>query len=305
MEFNTTQLLLALAALAVFAGVLIGLFRGWLALGSRRILTRPGAEVDRTVFPSERSKYRAVNAFQFSTPFLMLGFILSLAMVLVVFNWTQYEPPVDLERETVSIEEEGEVVPPITRPPAPPPPPPPSEIIEPQPDLEPIDRREEFIELDLLDHRVDDEKPDQSPVDYSLPPPVPPPIMDRDDPDDIMIAAEQMPRFPGCEEMAGTSEEKKACADQKLLEYIYRNVRFTAAARANGIEGMVVVSFVVDRNGTIRDAEILRDPGGGLGEQALKVVEKMNEMDESWTPGMQAGRKVNVRYNLPVRFTLQ
>jgi protein TonB len=75
-------------------------------------------------------------------------------------------------------------------------------------------------------------------------------------------------------------------------------------ARENNIEGTVVVQFVVDRSGTIRDINTVRDIGGGCGEEAVRIVNMMNEMDQKWVPGMQQGRPVNVLFNLPVRFKL-
>nr|MBS0037406.1 energy transducer TonB [Saprospiraceae bacterium] len=114
-----------------------------------------------------------------------------------------------------------------------------------------------------------------------------------------------MPRFPGCEDLVGTQEEKQACAEQKLLRYIYDRVKFTPLARENRIEGLVILTFVVDRNGEIKNPEILRDPGGRLGEQVLNAVNSMNALSDPWTPGMQSGRAVNVRFNLPIRFKLE
>lgn len=115
---------------------------------------------------------------------------------------------------------------------------------------------------------------------------------------------EQMPRFPGCETLQGDNDEKKACADQKLLQFIYKKIRYPNIARENGVQGMAVVSFTVTEHGTIINAEILRNPGGACGEEALRVVQLMNELPRRWTPGEQRGKLVRVKYNLPVRFKL-
>lgn len=121
----------------------------------------------------------------------------------------------------------------------------------------------------------------------------------------ILEVAEQMPRFPGCEGMPASQEEKKACADQKMLEFIYQNISYPAIARENGIEGTTVIQFVIDTEGVVQDPKIVRDIGGGCGHEALRVVKMMNEMPERWTPGMHEGQAVNIRFNLPVRFALQ
>ena len=76
-------------------------------------------------------------------------------------------------------------------------------------------------------------------------------------------------------------------------------------ARENGIEGTAVVQFVVDRDGTVKDVSVLKEIGGGCGEEASRVVNTMNESGIKWTPGRQRGRPVKVQFRLPVRFKLQ
>jgi len=102
----------------------------------------------------------------------------------------------------------------------------------------------------------------------------------------------------------GDNNEKKSCADQRLLRFIYTKIKYPTIARENGIEGMAVVSFVVTEHGTIVDFKILRDPGGACGPEALRVVKCMNELPSRWNPGQQRGKNVRVKYNLPVRFKL-
>lgn len=122
--------------------------------------------------------------------------------------------------------------------------------------------------------------------------------------DDILKVAEQMPRFPGCENEA-TEEEKDKCAKTKMLEYIYKNIEYPKEARENEIEGMVVIQFVVSEKGEITDVKIVRDVGGGCGLESEKVVKSMNDMPEKWTPGKQDGQNVKVLYTLPVKFKLE
>ena len=114
-----------------------------------------------------------------------------------------------------------------------------------------------------------------------------------------------MPRFPGCENAGGSNDEKAKCAQDKLLQYIYKNLKYPAIARENGVEGMCVIQFVVDKDGSVKDANVVRDIGAGCGEAALKVVNAMNNLSEKWTPGKQRGRNVKVFYTLPVRFKLE
>jgi len=146
--------------------------------------------------------------------------------------------------------------------------------------------------------------------------------------EEIFKKVEEMPRFPGCEQLTGDHEAKRQCSNQKLIEYIYTNLKYPAEARKNEVEGIVVIQFVVGKDGSIRDAKIARDIGHGCGEAALKVVKNManlvqrdtiitfNEQtyeetvkvvsnDLSWTPGYQRGKAVNVLYTLPVKYKLE
>lgn len=114
-----------------------------------------------------------------------------------------------------------------------------------------------------------------------------------------------MPRFPGCEDMKGSDAEKEECAKKKLLEFIYGNLKYPAIARENGVEGNVVIQFVVDKDGSVKDINIVRDIGAGCGTAAQTAVESMNNMGKKWTPGKQLGRPVKVLYTLPIKFKLE
>ena len=113
-----------------------------------------------------------------------------------------------------------------------------------------------------------------------------------------------MPRFPGCEDLP-SKEERKQCADKKMLEFIYKNIKYPAIARENGVEGVAVVQFVVEKDGSITDAKVVRDPGAQTGAEALRVVELMKDQAITWIPGKQRGRPVRVQFNLPVKFRLE
>lgn len=97
----------------------------------------------------------------------------------------------------------------------------------------------------------------------------------------------------------------KACSDKKLIEYLYKNLKYPAIARENGVEGRVYIQFVVEKNGKVTDTKIVRDIGAGCGEAALKVVDNMNDLGEAWKPGKQRGTAVRVLYTLPVTFKLE
>ena len=80
----------------------------------------------------------------------------------------------------------------------------------------------------------------------------------------------ESPRFPTpCERYDTTAAAKKECSDAAVLRYVNERTAYPAEARQQNISGMAVIGFVVEASGVISRAEILRDPGGGLGYAAL------------------------------------
>ena len=123
-------------------------------------------------------------------------------------------------------------------------------------------------------------------------------LPDTEDPFSLICPIEVQPRFPGCENDSLTLSERKKCADEKLHHFIYTNLKWP---RDFCGEGMVVVRFIIEKDGTITKPEVVRDIGGGCGEEALRVVKMM----PNWVPGEQDGKPVRMQFNLPVRFKLE
>lgn len=136
-------------------------------------------------------------------------------------------------------------------------------------------------------------------------PPLPPPpgaLPPREPGEEIYKVVSQMPLFPGCETLAG--KERKMCAQKALMNFIYGNLRYPVEAEWDEVEGMAVVSFVIEKDGSVSYPRIARNPGSGTGEEALRVVNLMNERGIRWIPGQQNGKAVAVQFNLPVKFKL-
>ena len=248
-----------------------------------------------------RTKYSGADVFRHSGTIFRFGLVASLALTVMAFAWTQYEQTVDVSMYDLEVEEELEIEPPRTAEPPPPPPPPPPPVIEEVPEEEIIEEEEPVF----LDQTVEEDTEIEEivEVEEEAPPPPPPPPPPEPEVDEIFKVVEEMPRFPGCD--SGSAEEKKACADQKLLQYLYKNLKYPAIARENGVEGRVYIQFVVERDGTVQDGKIVRDIGAGCGQAALKVVNDMNNLPQRWTPGKQRGKAVRVLYTLPVTFKLE
>lgn len=103
----------------------------------------------------------------------------------------------------------------------------------------------------------------------------------------VFDVVEQMPSFPG-----GSSA---------LMQYLSSNIKYPVVAQENGVQGRVVVSFVVERDGSITDVQVARSVDPSLDREAQRVVRNMPR----WIPGKQNGQAVRVKYNVPVAFRLQ
>ena len=123
--------------------------------------------------------------------------------------------------------------------------------------------------------------------------------------EEVFKVVDEMPRFPGCEVGVMTAAERRKCAEDNMLKFIYSNISYPDSARAKGIEGRVVLQFVVEKNGRVSDTKILKDIGEGCGEEALRVVNIMRDQNIIWRAGKQKGVPVNVQYTLPVKFKLE
>lgn len=121
----------------------------------------------------------------------------------------------------------------------------------------------------------------------------------------IYEAVEEMPRFPACENLDTTLQVKNQCAQQALLSVMYENITYPLEARQNNLEGTVVVSFVVEKDGSLSNYKIVKDIGGGAGLEVLRVVEGINEAGIQWVPGKNKGQPVRSRFNLPIKFKLE
>ncbi|SIN71098.1 energy transducer TonB [Algoriphagus halophilus] len=85
-----------------------------------------------------------------------------------------------------------------------------------------------------------------------------------------------------------------------LMAFMSENLKYPEQAKEKGVEGVVIVSFVVQKDGSISNPEILRGIGAGCDEEAIRVVKAF----PSWTPGEKDGEKVNTQIQLPVKYML-
>ena len=107
------------------------------------------------------------------------------------------------------------------------------------------------------------------------------------DTDQVFQVVEVNPEFPG--------------GMEALIKYLSENIKYPEQAKKDKTQGKVYISFVVEKDGSVADAKVLRGIGGGCDEEALRVVNAMPK----WTPGKQRNTPVRVQFNLPVAFKLQ
>lgn len=103
----------------------------------------------------------------------------------------------------------------------------------------------------------------------------------------VFDVVEQMPSFPG--------------GPSALFEYLSKNIKYPVVAEENGVQGRVIVTFVVERDGSITDVKVAKSVDPSLDKEATRVVKSMPH----WIPGKQNGSAVRVKYTVPVTFKLQ
>jgi len=112
-------------------------------------------------------------------------------------------------------------------------------------------------------------------------------LVTQDDKEKNTNIDDELPSFPG--------------GDAKLREWIKKNMKYPSYAKKNGIEGQVLVVFIVEKDGSISNAEVSWGVDPSLDQEALRIVNKMPK----WKPGTQNGVAMRVKYRLPITFMLK
>ena len=210
---------------------------------------------------------------------LLVGYVIVLAFMFVSFEWTKRDIKIDTSQAITDVFFEEEIIP-ITEQPeqvTPPPPEAPSiaetlTIVEDDADVEETaivssEELNQAVEIKYVPVAVEEEEPEEQ---------------------TIFEVVEQMPEFPNGG-MAG------------LMQYLSKNIKYPTIAQENGTQGRVTVQFVVNKDGSIVDAKVLRGVDPYLDKEAVRVIMGMPK----WKPGMQRGKPVRVKYTVPVMFRLQ
>ncbi len=228
----------------------------------------------------EVKKSPEANLEKNKTSWLLIGYVLVLAILFVAFEWTATEKKHTGEIIQQGILLEEEIMVPITLPEKKVVPPPPQakqiteilEIVEDDAEIEEseimsVEDQGEIVEINEDVNIVVEEMPEE---------------------ETIYQVVEQQPEFPG--------------GMQALMKYLRDNINYPRISRDNNSQGKTYVNFVVNTDGSIQDVEVMKSSGDVyLDKEAVRVVKTMPK----WNPGKQAGKAVRVRFTLPVVFRLQ
>ena len=103
---------------------------------------------------------------------------------------------------------------------------------------------------------------------------------------EVFMVVENMPEYPG--------------GNEAMIAFFAKNMKYPADAQKNKVQGRVLVTFVVERDGTITDVQVAKPTFPSLDDEAMRLVKKMPK----WKPGTQRGVPVRVKFTLPVVFKL-
>lgn len=211
---------------------------------------------------------------------LLVGYVIVLAFMFIAFEWTKRDIKIDTSQAITDLVFEEEIIPITEQPEQAAPPPPPAAppiaetltIVEDDADVEETtiatsEETNQAVEIKYVPVAVEEEEPEEQ---------------------TIFEVVEQMPEFPNGG-MAG------------LMQYLSKNIKYPTIAQETGTQGRVTVQFVVNRDGSIVDAKVLRGVDPYLDKEAIRVISSMPK----WKPGMQRGKAVRVKYTVPVMFRLQ
>jgi protein TonB len=267
-----------LAVAAAFLFALIGtgiLFKTIIDRSGQKILLQ-GADGEES--SSLVKKFADVDIDKYSTLLLCIGFIFSLSLTYVAFEWKTYDEIKISDLGVMDVTEEAVEIPPVTEQP----PPPPMQVLQ-QPEIVEVPD-EKKIEEDVkinLDVEVTQETTIKEVIKQ--------PVVEAPKEEEV----EEI--FTVVEESAEPNGGMEA-----FRKYLEKNLKYPKQARKMGVEGKVFVQFVVDKDGSISDVKAIKGIGAGCDEEAIRIIQE----SPKWKPGKQRGRPVKVRVVVPIVFKL-
>ncbi|ACY47902.1 energy transducer TonB [Rhodothermus marinus] len=248
---------------------------GWRAPRPAPVAEKAPADEQPTLRRRAPYKVPEADLRQYYRLLIMLGLALALALLIVLFR-IPWRPKTEValavtEQEVVQLEE----------------------IVQTRQELPPPPLPRPTVPVAVPDETILEEEPvsfdvslDINEAITELPPPPPPPEPEQEaqpeEEQEIFVVVEEMPEIIGG------------------IERLYELLEYPELARKAGMEGLVVVQFVVEPDGSVSNVQVIRSAGRLLDEAAIRAVKQLR-----FKPGRQRGRPVRVRFSLPIRFKLQ
>ncbi len=213
-----------------------------------------------------------------SSDFLLMGLVVALGFLFIFFEWTTTDVKKIETSDAQAIFEEEEMMEVTVQKDVPPPPPaavaPPPVVA---PEIKVVENTVETKDVEIKSSEETGEAVEAVPIDNGP---------EEVEEEEIFMRVEKAPAFPG--------------GQKAMMEYLMKNIKYPAACQEAGIQGRVIVSFVVNKDGSIQNVEVIRGVHEKLDAEAVRVVKSM----PAWSPGEQQGRKVRSKFQLPVFFRL-
>lgn len=210
---------------------------------------------------------------------LLIGYVLILAVVFVAFEWSERDKQILVAQGPVEIKFEEDMVPITQQEQKPTPPPPQAPSAE-----EVLKIVENDANIEETEVATSEDKGEAVQVVSTGPAVVVEEVVEEEQ---IFQVVEEMPSFPG--------------GDAECMRFLSKNIKYPTIAQENGIQGRVILQFVVNKDGSIVDVVVARSVDPYLDKEAVRVVNMMPK----WKPGKQRGKPVRVKFTLPVTFRLQ
>lgn len=245
----------------------------------------------------KKNKSPKANLEKKKAAFLQTGFVAAIAVVLAAFTWTSYDlgtSGIDPDTGFNILVLEDDIVP---------------VHIPKRPEVEKKQRavidkikivENDPIELDPEKKELEEPEFDFSFTDYGVDDEVPDIVISGKKGPMNFMAVEQKPYYKDCEDVLDPVAEMQ-CTHMKVLRMVSSSARYPSRARDRGIEGTVVIGFVIDKNGRVTELEVLESIHTDLDEEALRAVSNL----PAFVPGSQQGRSVAVAYRIPVTFRMK
>lgn len=222
---------------------------------------------------------------------IVFSSLISLPVILTYLN-------VGKEEKVENVEINLELLPPPPVDPNTPPPPPPPKIELPKvaaavkflpPKVEEDEKvQEDPPTVDEMKDKVistENVKGEEG-IDNMIEEPAPAQVIEEPKQEEVFLVVEEMPDFPG--------------GQAAMMKYIATNIKYPRVASQQGLEGRVIVTFVINGQGEVANVEVVKGIGGGCDEEAIRVIKSLPK----WKPGKQNGRPVSVKFTVPIKFAL-